>query len=187
MLSPFLRGRGKQYVQGCLHAPAKGHPDAQGDLMVQTEAMDSIDRKLLDIIQTAFPLVPRPYEELGRQLGISEEEALARVRAMKEKKIIRRLGANFQSAKLGFRSTLCGAHVPEEKLDAFIADVNALPGVTHNYLRNHEFNVWFTLIGPSWDDVCDTIRGIEERTGISVMNLPAEKLFKIRVDFQMEE
>ena len=77
--------------------------------MVQTEAMDSIDRKLLDIIQTAFPLVPRPYEELGRQLGISEEEALARVRAMKEKKIIRRLGANFQSARLGFRSTLCGA------------------------------------------------------------------------------
>ncbi len=155
--------------------------------MAQNEELDTIDRKLLDIIQTAFPLVPRPYAELGRQLGISEEEALARVKGMKQRKIIRRLGANFQSAKLGFRSTLCGAHVPEEKLDAFIADVNALPGVTHNYLRNHEFNVWFTLIGPSWDSVCDTIRGIEERTGIAVMNLPAEKLFKIRVDFQMEE
>lgn len=155
--------------------------------MAQTEVMDSIDRKLLDIIQTAFPLVPRPYEELGRQLGISEEEALARVKAMKEKKIIRRLGANFQSAKLGFRSTLCGAHVPEDKLENFIAEVNALPGVTHNYLRNHEFNVWFTLIGPSWDDVCATIKDLEERTGIAIMNLPAEKLFKIRVDFQMEE
>ncbi len=155
--------------------------------MAQTEVMDSIDRKLLDIIQTAFPLVPRPYEELGRQLGISEEEALSRVKAMKEKKIIRRLGANFQSAKLGFRSTLCGAHVPEEKLDSFIAEVNALPGVTHNYLRNHEFNVWFTLIGPSWDDVCATLKDLEERTGVAIMNLPAEKLFKIRVDFQMEE
>ena len=155
--------------------------------MAQNEELDTIDRKLLDIIQTAFPLVPRPYAELGRQLGISEEEALARVKGMKERKIIRRLGANFQSAKLGFRSTLCGAHVPEEKLDAFIADVNALPGVTHNYLRNHEFNVWFTLIGPSWDSVCDTIRGIEERTGIAVMNLPAEKLFKIRVDFPLDE
>ena len=155
--------------------------------MAQTEVMDSIDKKLLDIIQTAFPLVPRPYEELGRQLGISEEEALSRVKALKEKKIIRRLGANFQSAKLGFRSTLCGAHVPEEKLDSFIAEVNALPGVTHNYLRNHEFNVWFTLIGPSWDDVCATLKDLEERTGIAIMNLPAEKLFKIRVDFQMEE
>lgn len=155
--------------------------------MSQTETMDLIDKKLLDIIQTDFPLVPRPYEELGKRLGISEEEALCRVKSMKERKIIRRLGANFQSAKLGFRSTLCGAHVPEEKLDAFIADVNALPGVTHNYLRNHEFNVWFTLIGPSWEDVCATLAGIEERTGVSVMNLPAEKLFKIRVDFQMEE
>ena len=155
--------------------------------MAQNDALDTIDRKLLDIIQTAFPLVSRPYEALGRQLGISEEEALARVKAMKEKRIIRRLGANFQSAKLGFRSTLCGAHVPEDKLDAFIADVNALPGVTHNYLRNHDFNVWFTLIGPSWDRVCRTLKDLEERTGISIMNLPAEKLFKIRVDFQMEE
>lgn len=155
--------------------------------MAQTESMDIIDRKLLDIIQTAFPLVPRPYEALGRELGISEEEALARVKAMKERRIIRRLGANFQSAKLGFRSTLCGAHVPEEKLDAFIAEVNALPGVTHNYLRNHEFNVWFTLIGPSWESVCNTLKELTERTGVPVMNLPAEKLFKIRVDFQMEE
>ena len=94
--------------------------------MAQNDALDTIDRKLLDIIQTAFPLVPRPYEDLGRQLGISEEEALARVKAMKEKKIIRRLGANFQSAKLGFRSTLCGAHVPEDKLDAFIAVLEKL-------------------------------------------------------------
>ena len=154
--------------------------------MSQTE-LDLIDKKLLDIIQTAFPLVSRPYAALGEQLGISEEEALERVKAMKERRIIRRLGANFQSAKLGFRSTLCGAKVPEDKLDQFIADVNALPGVTHNYLRDHEFNVWFTLIGPSWDDVCATLEGITARTGVPIMNLPATKLFKIRVDFQMEE
>ena len=79
----------------------------------------------------------------------------------------------------GMMCAHCAAHVEKA--------LNALPGVTHNYLRNHDFNVWFTLIGPSWDSVCDTIKGIEERTGISIMNLPAEKLFKIRVDFQMEE
>ncbi len=167
------------------HPAARPRPKENG--MSQIENLDAIDRKLLDIIQTDFPLVPRPYAALGERLGIAEEEVLARVKAMKEKKIIRRLGANFQSTKLGFRSTLCGAHVPEDRLDAFIDDVNALPGVTHNYLRNHEFNVWFTLIGPSWDDVCATIKGIEERTGVPVMNLPAEKLFKIRVDFPMEE
>ena len=155
--------------------------------MTQETTLDTLDRRILDIIQTDFPLEPRPYAVIGERLGITEQEALDRVNALRRSRIIRRLGANFQSAKLGFRSTLCGAHVPEDKLDAFIADVNALPGVTHNYLRNHDFNVWFTLIGPSWDSVCETIRGIEERTGVSIMNLPAEKLFKIRVDFQMEE
>ena len=87
--------------------------------------MDSVDRQLLDIIQTDFPLVSRPYAELGQRLGIPEEEALERVRALRSRKIIRRMGANFQSAKLGFVSTLCASKVPEDKLDAFIAEVNA--------------------------------------------------------------
>ena len=153
----------------------------------QASELDATDKALLDIIQTAFPLDPRPYRVLGETLGIAEEEALARVKSLKERRVIRRMGANFQSAKLGYRSTLCGAKVPEEKLDAFIADVNALPGVTHNYLRDHKFNVWFTLIGPSWDAVLEELRGITERTGVEIMNLPAEKLYKIRVDFAMSE
>ena len=150
-------------------------------------ALDALDRRLLDIIQTDFPLAPRPYALLGDKLGISEQEALERVRALKKKKIIRRLGANFQSAKLGFRSTLCAAKVPEDKLEAFIADVNARPGVTHNYLRNHAYNVWFTLIGDSWEAMCDTLDGISARHGIPILNLPAARLYKIRVDFPMEE
>ncbi|MCL2123580.1 MAG: siroheme decarboxylase subunit alpha [Desulfovibrionaceae bacterium] len=149
--------------------------------------MDSTDRRLLDIIQTDFPLAPRPYAVLGERIGISEREAFDRVRDLKKRNIIRRLGANFQSAKLGFRSTLCAAKVPPEKMDAFTAEVNAQPGVTHNYLRKHEYNIWFTCIGPSWDAVCDTLDGITQRTGISILNLPAAKLYKIRVDFQMEE
>ncbi len=149
--------------------------------------MDTTDKRLLDIIQTDFPLVPRPYALLGERLGISEEEALARVRAMKADKLIRRMGANFQSAKLGFRSTLCAAKVPPEKMDAFVAEVNRRPGVTHNYLRKHEYNIWFTFIGPSWEAVCAELKDIEEKTGISVLNLPAKRLYKIRVDFQLEE
>lgn len=147
--------------------------------------MDTIDKRLLDIIQTGFPVVPRPYAELGEQLGITEAEALARVRALKGKKIIRRLGANFQSSKLGFRSTLCAAKVPEDKMDIFVTEVNKLPGVTHNYIRDHIYNVWFTLIGPSWDDVCSTLDSLSQRTGINVLNLPAVRMYKIRVDFRM--
>ena len=148
--------------------------------------LDTADRRILDIIQTDFPLCPRPYEEIGRRLGISEEEALERVNAMRSGRIIRRLGANFQSAKLGFRSTLCAAKVPDEKLDFFIETVNACDGVTHNYLRKHAYNVWFTLIGPSWDDVCSVLDDITRKTGIEILNLPATKLYKIRVDFPME-
>ena len=154
--------------------------------MEQTQ-LDLMDKRLLDIIQTGFPLVPRPYASLGQQLGITEEEALNRVRRMKTNKVIRRSGANFQSAKLGFRSTLCAAKVPETQLDSFVAEVNSHPGVTHNYLRNHAYNIWFTLIGPSWEDVCATLEEITRRTGIAVLNLPAARLYKIRVDFQMEE
>jgi len=149
--------------------------------------MDSTDKRLLDIIQTAFPLEPRPYAVLGENLGISEQEAHDRVRELKKRKIIRRLGANFQSSRLGFRSTLCAAKVPPKKMDAFVAEVNAQSGVTHNYLRRHEYNIWFTCIGPSWDAVCAILDGITQRTGITILNLPATKLYKIRVDFQMEE
>ncbi|AGC49611.1 AsnC family transcriptional regulator [Lawsonia intracellularis] len=149
--------------------------------------MDNIDKKLLDIIQTGFPIVPRPYAEIGEKLGITEAEALSRVRALKGKKIIRRLGANFQSSKLGFRSTLCAAKVPDEKMELFTTEVNKLPGVTHNYIRDHVYNVWFTLIGPSWEEVCSTLDGVTERTGIKILNLPATRMYKIRVDFRMDD
>ncbi len=148
--------------------------------------MDETDRRLLDIIQTGFPLDPHPYQVLGDTLGISREEALQRVRALRANGIIRRLGANFNSAKLGFRSTLCTAKVPEEKLDAFIEEINKHPGITHNYLRNHDYNVWFTLIGPSWDSLCRDLEALSEKTGISILNLPATKVYKIRVEFPMQ-
>ena len=151
------------------------------------ESLDALDRRILDIIQTDFPLAPRPYAVLGERLGIPEEEVFGRVRALREKKIIRRLGANFQSAKLGFVSTLCAAKVPEEKLEAFIDAVNAEPGVTHNYLRDHAYNVWFTLITASPDARETVLKSLTERTGVSILNLPATKLFKIRVDFRMDD
>lgn len=149
--------------------------------------LDNLDRQLLDIIQTDFPLVPRPYAELAQRLGISEEQALERVRALRAKKIIRRLGANFQSAKLGFVSTLCAAKVPDAQLETFISEVNAQPGVTHNYLREHSYNVWFTLISPSREQSRKILEQISARTGIAILDLPATKLFKIRVDFRMQE
>lgn len=150
------------------------------------EGLDAHDRRILGIIQSGFPLEPRPYAVIGREVGLPEEEVFARVRDLKTRKIIRRLGANFQSAKLGFRSTLCAAKVPEDAFEAFVAEVNRHAGVTHNYLRDHEYNVWFTCIGPSWKAVCELLDGISRRTGIPILNLPAKRMYKIKVDFQMD-
>lgn len=149
--------------------------------------LTDLDRKILDIIQSAFPLEPRPYAVLAKSVASTEEEVFNCVQNLKKNGIIRRLGANFQSHKLGFRSTLCAAKVPEDKLELFINSVNEKKGVTHNYLRKHDYNVWFTLIAPSWDSACATLDEITEKTGIAILNLPAKKLYKIRVDFAMQE
>jgi DNA-binding Lrp family transcriptional regulator len=149
--------------------------------------MDSYDKDILNIIQSSFPLVSRPYAAIGEQVGLGEDEVLERVNKLRDEGVIRRLGGNFGSRELGWRSTLCAAKVPQEQLDAFVAEVNKHPGVTHNYLREHEFNIWFTYIGPDWDDVEATLAAITEKTGIKVLNLPADKLFKIKVDFKIDE
>jgi len=149
--------------------------------------MDDLDKKILDIIQSDFPIDHRPYAQIGSRLGLTEAETLARVRAMKQKNIIRRIGGNFQSARLGWRSTLCAAKVPEDKIEDFVQEVNRHPEVTHNYLRKHALNVWFTFIGPSWEYVVETLKKISQKTGVEIFNLPAERMFKIKVDFQMGE
>ena len=148
--------------------------------------MDSIDKKILGIIQSDFPTTHRPYALVAQQVGIGEEEVLARVTALHEGGVIRRIGANFQSKRLGWHSTLCAARVPETDIDTFVSEVNSYPGVTHNYLRNHAWNIWFTFIGPTKENVAATLASITEKTGISILNLPAENMFKIKVDFAMD-
>ncbi len=147
--------------------------------------MDDLDKKILDLIQSGFPLTSRPYAEVGRMVGLGEDEVLSRVRALKASGLVRRIGANYHSGRLGWHSTLCGARVPADKLDAFVAEVNRHAGVTHNYLRDHEFNVWFTSIGPDPESVQKMLAGVTSRTGVDILYLPAEVLFKIKVDFKM--
>jgi DNA-binding Lrp family transcriptional regulator len=152
---------------------------------LEDASLDALDKRILGVIQSGFPLVPRPYAAIGKIVEADEEEVFARVRSLKQRKIIRRLGANFQSAKLGFRSTLCAAKAPEDKIASFTAEVNRHAGVTHNYLRNHQYNIWFTCIGPSWQAVCNLLDSIAAATGIPILNLPARRMYKIKVDFQM--
>ena len=145
--------------------------------------MDATDKKLVTLIQASFPVSARPYADIGEQLGISEEETISRIKAIKDSGEIRRMGASFDSRKLGYASTLCAVHVPAEKLDQAVGVINSYLNVTHNYERNHHYNVWFTLIAPSRERIATILGEMEERAGIGpIVNLPAEKLFKIQVD-----
>ncbi len=148
--------------------------------------MDEIDKRILEIIQSEYPITSRPYEEVAKMLGLSEDEVFDRVVKMQKEGIIRRIGASFHSRKLGWKSTLCAASVPKDKLDDFVKIVNQYPGVTHNYLRRHKkYNIWFTYIGPSWESIERDIQEISKKTGIKILNLPAVKILKIKVEFPM--
>jgi DNA-binding Lrp family transcriptional regulator len=148
--------------------------------------MDPIDRAIINEIQSDFPIASRPYLDLGDRLGFTEEEVFDRIKRLREHGIIRRIGGNFHSSRLDFASTLCAARVPEQKLDQFVDAVNRYPGVTHNYLRNHAYNVWFTFIAPNMGAIEEALKEISLTTGIDeIYNLPAVKMFKIRVDFEV--
>lgn len=148
--------------------------------------MDDVDRKILNAIQSDFPIVARPYRELGKSVNLSEEEVFERVKGLKKEGVIRRIGGNFHSRTLNFTSTLCAAKVAEERITRFVEVVNSYPGVTHNYLRNHEYNVWFTFIAPSTEEIENSLAEISEITGVKeVYSLPAVRVFKIKVDFEV--
>ncbi len=148
--------------------------------------MDEMDRMILNEIQSHFPIEERPYQVLGEKLGCSEEEALQRVQDLKDREVIRRIGANCNSRKLGYTSTLCAAKVPSRLMERFVEVVNSYMGVTHNYRRDHDYNIWFTLIAPSEEKIERILREIIELTEVGeVISLPAERLFKIQVDFEV--
>jgi DNA-binding Lrp family transcriptional regulator len=149
--------------------------------------LDRKDRLILKEIQRNFPITHRPFLALARKLGMKEREILERVQRLKEVGIIRRIGASFSAPAVGFSSTLCAARVPSGKIKEFVSVVNSYPGVTHNYEREGDFNLWFTLIAPSQKKIGEILASISRRTGIRpILNLPATKTLKIAVDFNFE-
>jgi siroheme decarboxylase len=152
----------------------------------QPTFMDDTDRRLINRIQSDFPLTPRPFLAIGEELGLTEADVISRILRLKENGIIRRIGGNFVPGELGFVSTLCAARVPEDKLVHFTETVNQYPGVTHNYRREDDFNIWFTFIAPSREDIQQHLEDISRKTGVEkILNLPATRVFKIKAQFDL--
>lgn len=146
--------------------------------------MDEVDRRVLNILQRDFPLDVQPFSLLASRMEIGEDDLLERVRMLKEAGIIRRIGAVFDTAGLGFASTLCAAKVPADRLKKFVEVVNSYSGVTHNYLRDHAYNVWFTFIGSTGDEIGASLSDISEETGITdIISMPVKRRFKVDARF----
>ena len=148
--------------------------------------MDDTDRKILNRIQSNFPITSRPFQTIAEELGLEESDVIHRLLQLKERGIIRRIGGNFFPEKLGFVSTLCAAKVPQDKIESFAEAVNRYPGVTHNYQRDNSFNIWFTFIAPSMQEIEEKIEAIARDTGVEdIINLPATRVFKIKAHFDL--
>jgi DNA-binding Lrp family transcriptional regulator len=151
--------------------------------------LEDLDKRLLNLMQGSFPIEPRPYLRVAEQAGIEETQAIARVKRLLDERIIRQVTPIFDTRALGYSSMLVAAKVDPEHPHRAAQIINAHPGVSHNYLRNHEFNLWFTIATEP-----DSSLGLEgtllalarEAGAESVRQLPTLKLFKIRMDLEME-
>jgi DNA-binding Lrp family transcriptional regulator len=151
--------------------------------------LDDLDKRLLNLMQGSFPIEPRPYRRVAELAGVHEDEVLARVQHLLDERIIRQVTPIFDTRSLGFSSMLVAAKVDPENPHRAAQAINAHPGVSHNYLRNHEFNLWFTIATEpdSRLGLDGTLQALAAEAGAeSVRQLPTLKLFKIRMDLEME-
>jgi DNA-binding Lrp family transcriptional regulator len=151
--------------------------------------LTDLDRKLLNLMQGSFPIEPRPYAAVAREAGVAEDEVLARVEHLLDKRIIRQVTPIYDTRAFGYGSMLVAAKVDPEHPWRAAKIINEHPGVSHNYLRNHEFNMWFTLAVEEGSalGLQGTLDVLQELTGAeSIRQLPTLQLFKIRMDLEME-
>ena len=152
-------------------------------------SLTSLQRHLLQFVQADFPLVPRPYRQLAEQAGATEGQVIEALAELSRLGLIRELAPVFATARLGYSSTLAALAVPEAEVERVAAVINAYPEVTHNYLRDHRYNLWFTVTAPSQPRLAEVLKEIETRSGAVPAIMPTRRQFKIRVvfDFSAEE
>ncbi|AIF83318.1 transcriptional regulator, AsnC family [Candidatus Nitrososphaera evergladensis SR1] len=154
--------------------------------MQANQQLDEMDKKLLNDIQWVFPLADRPYLKIAKNYNISEDEVMRRISGLKGAGLIRQINAIFDTRRLGYKSALIAFAVRPKKLDAVAEKVNEHPGVSHNYERNHEYNMWFTLAVPPDSDMKEELDRMAALDGVVKYRLlPTLKMYKIGVKLDM--
>ena len=153
---------------------------------VKTQPLDRIDQELLNLVQVEFPVVPAPFATLGEALGVTADDVIERLGTLKKNKIIRQISAIFDTRALGYRSSLIATRAPVDRVDEVAAIISEHPGVSHNYRRDHEFNIWWTIAVPpssSLEEHVDTVHTLAGAEQTRLMQ--TIRMFKIGVDLDM--
>src|SRR5438046_2150854 len=150
------------------------------------DQLEALDRELLNAVQWDFPLDPRPFAVLGERLGLDEPAVRERVARVKELGVLRQLSAIFDTRALGYGSALVAAQIDPDRVEGAAAVISAHPGVSHNYKRNHRYNLWYTIAVPPGESLEDHIDVLHRESGALVTRkLPTLKLYKIGVKLDM--
>lgn len=148
--------------------------------------MDEIDLKLLAAVQEGFPISPRPFRDLGRALGLEEDEVISRLAMLQKGGLVRRIGPILDLRRMGRSGILAALAVPLDRADGIAEVVSLYPEVSHNYLRPDDsgYNLWFTVSGTE-ERIQDILQDIRAKTGLKMLVLPTLKIFKIGVKFDI--
>ena len=147
-------------------------------------ALDDVDRLLLNNLQGGFPITHRPFAEVATNLGLDEDDVIARVRRMVDSGALSRFGTILNAPQLGGERTLAALRVPADRFEEVAAFVNGLNAVSHNYERTHEFNMWFVISSDDEGDIQRTLDEIERGTGLRPINLPTLEEFFVDIRFE---
>ena len=150
--------------------------------------MDELDYRILDALQNDFPLDQEPYEVISNKLKIPCKQLLERLQVLMADGVIRRIGASLDSRKLGFCSTLAAISVEDSVVEKASEIIEKFPEITHSYLRNDHFNIWFTIIASDNERIESIIKEIQLKLSLEssqVLNLPVKRLFKLNACFNI--
>jgi DNA-binding Lrp family transcriptional regulator len=148
--------------------------------------LDERDRLLLNSLQGGFPLTSRPFLDVANRLGVAESEVIARMRGLLDEGALSRFGPVIDVRALGGARTLAAMRVPPERLEEVAAVVNGFDAVSHNYEREHEFNLWFVVSSEDSLHVKHVLSAVEEKTGLPLMDLPATEEYFVEVKFHFD-
>lgn len=152
--------------------------------------MDELDRRIISELQNDFPIAEKPYDIIAQRLGVTPEEVWAHVKKLSGEGVIRRVGISVDSRKFGFVSTLAAVRVEKELVEKASKLIAGFSEVTHSYLRDGEFNLWFTVIAENEEKVRGVLEQIQKGLSLdenSIMNLPMKRMFKLDTRFEMPE